>query len=84
MLVVEHDMAFVRQIAQAGDRAAFRARVRPGRHRRDHRRPARRAKSTWARAMRLNPLLEVAGLRAGYGATPILQGVDMTSARARS
>ena len=37
VLVVEHDMAFVRQIASAGDRAASRAAVRPGQHRRDHR-----------------------------------------------
>ena len=36
VLVVEHDMAFVRQIAQRVTRAAFRADVRARQHRRDH------------------------------------------------
>ena len=36
VLVVEHDMAFVRQIARQGDRAASRPAVRAGQHRRDH------------------------------------------------
>src|SRR5690606_6902487 len=34
-------------------------------------------RSTWARAMANEALLKVAGLRAGYGPTPILQGIDL-------
>ena len=78
VLVVEHDMTFVRQIAQRITVLHLRPRVRPGQHRRDHRAIHGSQEIYLGKAHgRLSRCSTVAGLRAGYGQTPILQGIDL-------
>ena len=78
MLVVEHDMTFVRQIAKVVTVLHFGRVFARGFDRGGHQRSSAWLKSIWARpAMSTEAFLEVSGLWARYGATPILQGVDL-------
>ena len=81
ILAVEHDMTFVQQIAHPGHRAALRRHLR-GRHGlRGARQRGRRGNLSRDRPCRMTALLAVEGLRSGYGASPVLLGVDLDVGR---
>ncbi len=77
VLAIEHDMAFVRQVAQRVTvlhlGQVFRARLDRG----DRRRRARRRHLSGGRPMRKEVILTTLGLRAGYGGKPVLQGLEI-------
>ena len=83
-VIVEHDMHFVLSLADRADRAG----ARPGdRHRRPGRGQPRLRGAGGLPRRRLRPrgddertttMIELTGVRAGYGGGDVLQGVDLT------
>ena len=81
ILAVEHDMTFVQQIATRVTVLHFGGHLRGGHDRRD-RWPTRASRrSISGPPMPDDTLLAVEGLRSGYGASPVLLGVDLDVGR---
>ena len=83
IVVVEHDVAFVREVAQRVT-VLHQGRVfAEGHGRRDHRRPGRAPHLSGEGLSHGGPILAAEGLRSGYATGDVLQGVGIEVASRR-